>query len=309
MAIVQPATRLKLISLTALAAVLSVIFTFLGSPLLRVLHNVSATLYWVSGLLFSAVLLAAGLGPVAFMILGIWASVGAYGELERRGRAGFGSAAGATLLGTAIAVLGPLALFRALGQDLNAALKESLSGMLSRVPTTQEPTSWLAGMTIDADFLISQMPSMMAILILSSLAFALILDRRIAFMTGLRFERVASHLRLLEFRMPDWMIWIAMFSFLFSFLKVGIPLVPVVALNVFNVLLAAYFFQGLAVLESAFTTFRIGFLLRAVIYIFVVAQLFFLLSLVGLVDFWVDFRKRLRGISSPGKNRNNGEHV
>lgn len=310
MSMIQPASRLKLISMALLASVLSVVFSFLGAPLLRVLQNVGGSrFYWSSGVSIALALTLVGLGPVAFLIFAIWVSVGLYGELEVRGRVGFGPAALATLTGTAVATVGPLALFKALGYDLAEALRASLDGLLKQVPSTQEPSSWLAGVKIDADFLVGQMPSMMAILVMSSLAFALILDRRVALMTGLRFQRVASHLRLLEFRLPDGMIWIAMFSFLLSFLKVGIPSVSITALNVFNVLVAAYFFQGLAVLESVFLKYRVGFFLRTVLYVFVVGQLFFLLSLVGLIDYWVDFRRRLQGISSSGKNPYNGEHV
>ena len=310
MLIVQPASKLKLVSLALLASVLAVVFSFLGAPLLRVLHNVGGPVYyWTSGGLISLALTLVGLGPLAFLILAIWIAVGLYGEFENRGHVGFLPAAVATLAGTTVSILGPLALFKALGYDLAEALRENLDNVLKQVPSTQEPPSWLAGVKIDAEFLVGQLPSMMAILVMSSLSFALILDRRVAFLSNLRFERVAAHLRLLEFRLPDWTIWIAMLSFLLSFLKVGIPSVSTAALNTFNILVAAYFFKGLAVLESAFLKYRVGFILRMVLYVFVVGQLFFLLSLVGLIDYWVDFRRRLRGISSPEKNRNNGEHV
>ncbi len=307
---IQPASKLKLIGLAALAAVLAVVFSFLGAPLLRVLQNVGGSVfYWSSGALITLALTVTGLAPLAFLILTIWIAVGLYGELEARGYVGFWPVALATAVGTAVSTLGPLWLFRLLGIDLADAVRQSLDQVLKQVPSTQEPTSWLAGVTVDAEFLMQQLPSMMAILVLSCVAFALILDRRVAFLTNLRFERVASHMRLLEFKLPDWMIWFAMFSFLLSFLKVGIPLVSTVALNVFNVLVAAYFFQGLAILESAFLRYRVGFFVRMVIYVFVVGQLFFLLSLVGLIDYWVDFRRRFRGTSSPEKSRNNREHV
>ena len=310
MTLIQPASKLKLLLLTVVAAVLSVVFSFVGAPLLRVIHNVAGSrFYWVSGVIITLVTTLAGLGPIAFLILAIWTVVGVYGELEQRGKAGFSSAFFAVLCGTALSIFGPLLLFRVLGYSLTEALHDSLDSVLKQVPAAQEPTSWLSGVQMNADFLISQLPGMMAILVLASLAFALILDRRVAFITGLRFERVASHLRLLEFQMPDWTIWFAMFSFLLSFLKIGIPVVSAVALNVFNVLIAAYFFQGLAVLEASFLAFRIGFFLRMAIYVFVVGQLFFLLSVVGVIDYWADFRRRLRKMSTPEKARNNGEHV
>lgn len=306
----KPASRLKLFALTLLAAVLAILFSFIGAPLLRVLHNVMGSrLYWLSGLCMAGALIAAGGGPLGFLVLGLWVTIGLYGEWEKKGRAGVSRAIWAVVAGTLVSVMGPILLFRALGFDLAEALRESLGNVLKQIPSSQEPATWLSGVKIDADFLVGQMPGMMGILILTSLAFALILDRRVAFLTGLRFERVASQMRLLEFRLPDGLIWVAMISFLLSFLKVGIPLVSTIALNVFNVLVAAYFFQGLAVLETAFLALRVGFLIRMVIYVFVVGQLFFVLSLVGLIDYWADFRRRLRGISTPENGRKNGEHV
>ena len=310
MTMIRPASKNKLIALTALAAVVTVLFSFLGAPLLRVLRNVGgATLYWTSGAVATLVLAMLGLGPIAFLLIGIWVCIGVYGEFEDRGKAGFAAAFWSVFLGTVLSVAGPWLLLQWTGINLNEILHQSLDNILKQMPSTQEPSSWLSGVKIDAQFLINQLPSMMAILVLSSLAFALILDRRVAFLAGLRFERAAAGIRLLEFRMPDFMVWVAMFSFLLSFLKMDNPWVSVIALNIFTVMVGAYFFQGLAVLESAFAHYRIGFLIRLLIYVFVVGQLFFLLSVVGLVDYWVDFRRRMRGNSLPEKDQNNKEHV
>lgn len=310
MTMIQPASRNKLISLMALGAVVTILFSFLGAPLLRVLRNVGGgTLYWTSGAVATLVVTLLGLGPIAFLLIGIWVTIGVYGEFEDRGRAGFAAAFWSVFLGTVFSVVGPWLLFQMTGIDPNEILHQSLDNILKQMPSSQEPSSWLSGVKIDTQFLINQLPSMMAILILSSLAFALILDRRVAFLAGLRFERAASGIRLLEFRMPDFMIWVAMFSFLLSFLKIETPWVSVVALNIFNIMIAAYFFQGLAVLESAFAHYRVGFLIRLLIYVFVVGQLFFLLSVVGLVDYWVDFRRRMRGNSLPEGDHNKKERV
>jgi len=310
MMMIPPASKKKQIGLTALAAVVSVLFSFLGAPLLRVIRSAGgATFYWTSGAMISLALLLLGLGPFAFLLFGIWVCIGVYGELEDRGKAGFMAAFWSVFLGTVVCVAGPWILLRATGINLNEILHEKLAEVLKQTSGTESLSTWLSGVPVDADFLINQLPSMMVILILCALAFALIRDRRVAFMTGLRFERAAAGIRLLEFRMPDSMIWVAMFSFLLSFLKLGIPWVNIVALNIFNVMVAAYFFQGLAVMETAFAIYRVGFFIRLFVYIFVVGQLFFLLSLVGLVDYWVDFRKRMRGMSQPGSDRNNEEHV
>jgi hypothetical protein len=208
-----------------------------------------------------------------------------------------------------VSVLGPMAIFRSLDENWMEAFRENLQKVLGQNLPTSETTSWLSGVKVDADFLLSQMPSMIGVLIISSLAFAIVLDRRVALMAGLRYERIASGLRPLEFRIPDGFVFVAMFSFLLSFLKLGTPMVSTISMNIFNVMVGAYFFQGLAVLETAFLVFRAGFFVRAMIYVFVVGQLFFLLSIVGLVDYWVDFRQRLRGMSKSGTDSQTGEQL
>jgi uncharacterized protein YybS (DUF2232 family) len=70
-----------------------------------------------------------------------------------------------------------------------------------------------------------------------------------------------------------------------------------------------YLFQGLAVLEVSFLAFRIGTFWKVLIYVLVVGQLFFLLSAVGVIDYWVDFRQRLTKWKRPEIRQNNGDNV
>ena len=86
-------------------------------------------------------------------------------------------------------------------------------------------------------------------------------------------------------------------------------MISVVALNVFNVVMGIYFFQGLAVLEVGFLTFRIGNFTRFLVYFIIVGQLFFLLSAVGIIDYWADFRKRMGNMRSRQGSQKNGEHI
>src|SRR6185312_2927686 len=162
---------------------------------------------------------------------------------------------------------------------------------------------------VTAEGIVGQLPSMLIVVHVMSLAFALMLDRRMAQLFGLQYEKIASAIKLLDFKVPDPFIWLTMFSFLFSFVKVGPEWTSVVSLNVFNVMMGIYLFQGLAVLEVSFLAFRIGSFVRLLIYVLVVGQLFFLLSVVGVIDYWVDFRRRLRKWRANEKSRNSGENI
>ena len=66
------------------------------------------------------------------------------------------------------------------------------------------------------------------------------------------------------------------------------------SLNFVIVSVVAFFFQGLAVTEFLTKAFRFGPFSKMVLYILIVLQLAPAVVLIGLVDYWVDFRKRLR---------------
>jgi hypothetical protein len=101
-----------------------------------------------------------------------------------------------------------------------------------------------------------------------------------------------QELGLLSFKLPDSYIWIAMFSFLLSFIDIGPKQVSMVATNIVNVMVVLYFFQGLAVIEAFFSALRFGPVMRLVSYLVILLQLFVVVAAIGLIDFWVEFRKR-----------------
>lgn len=290
------------------ATLATALFVFLGTPLLRVLRNVFGPWkYWISGVLITALLLLAGPGTVimGFFLFSLWVTVGLYQEMEERGHANFWTACLSVAVGSALVILGPVLWTQALGLSLVDNLKASFEELMRMLSNGKS----LSEYGLSAEAIVNQIPSMVIVIQIASLAFALMLDRRFAVLMGLKYERIASQMRLLEFRLPDSMIWIVMFSFLLSFIKWAPPTVSVVALNVFNVMMGLYFFQGLAVMEMSFLVFRIGPILRLLIYLLVVGQLFFLLSPIGVIDYWVDFRQRLKRWKLSEKNQNNGDNV
>ncbi len=289
-------------------ALMTTIFLFLGTPLLRVLRNVfGAKKYWISGILITALLVVLNPGTVlmGFFLLSFWLSIGLYQELEEKGFANFWTACLSILVGSALIILGPYFWSQAMGLDLVGDLKTSFETMLGLLANGKN----LAELGINVDAVMSQIPSMVILVHTMGLGFALMLERRFAVLTGLRYERIASQMKLLEFRVPEIMIWLTMFSFLVSFIKGAPPTAAHVALNVFNVMMGFYFFQGLAVMEMSFLVFRVGNFMRFLIYFLVVGQLFFLLSAVGVIDYWVDFRQRLKRWKLSERNQNNGENI
>lgn len=310
MRVFPPASKSRIVVMTAVGALVTILFSFLGAPILRVVRGVGGkTLYWISGAIICGLMQMGGLGLMAPLVVGTWVCLGVYAEFEDRGRADVWAAFWSVFLGTVFCGLSFGLTVQTTGIDPSEILKQSFEPIFAQLPKENQAVSLLTGLQLDLQHFVNQLPSMAAVLVMSSLAFALILDRKMAVLTRLRFERAATGIRLLEFRIPDVFVWVVLLSFLFSFLKTGIPWQAIVALNIFNVMMAAYFFQGLAVLETAFLVFRVGTWTKALIYIFIVGQLFFLVSLVGLIDYWVDFRRRFRGIPSAEGDTKNGEQI
>jgi uncharacterized protein YybS (DUF2232 family) len=63
--------------------------------------------------------------------------------------------------------------------------------------------------------------------------------------------------------------------------------------NALNVLLVLYFFQGLGVVARFFQVIKLSSFWQGFWYIMIVFQLLLLVSVLGFIDFWIDFRERL----------------
>jgi hypothetical protein len=284
--------------------VISTLLFILGAPQ-RVLRNVFGPWkYWVTGFIITALLLANPLTLIqGYLFFAIWLTIGFYQEFEERGRANFWIAMFSVALGSGVALLGPYLWAKASGFDLPAVMRQSLDQALGQFLKGKNPSE----LGIDTQAIINLFPSMVIGTVMMALGFSLMLDRKFATLMGLRFQKVASQMRLLEFKAPDSLIWVTMIAFLFSFLK-GTPTeVSILALNVFNVVMGVYLFQGLAVLEVSFLAFRVGPIMKVLIYVLVVGQLFFLLSAVGVIDYWADFRQRLKRWKMPERSQNHGD--
>src|SRR6202000_2110615 len=81
---------------------------------------------------------------------------------------------------------------------------------------------------------------------------------------------------------PSAVIWVFILALLGAFGEFGFPNVQAVSVNILNICLMLLFFQGLAVIYRFFAVFRVNAILQFVLMIFIVGQLFLLVSLVGL---------------------------
>lgn len=273
---------------------------FLGAPILRVIRNVyRAQAYWLAGLLLCVPLMVTDGSLIGILIFSHWVMIGIFAHFEEKGQGGFYQGLGAILVSTLITWQGPVLLQKTMGLEIENSLQENLVRMVETLNQNPEQKEMFQTLGVSSESLLSQLPAILGILFLMGMGSALIFDRRVALMFGVRFERIVGTPRLLDFKVPSPFIWVFLASLALGFIQTGIsPAVNSAALNVLHFLVGVYFFQGLAITETALLIFRVGPIMKSLFYILIVGQLFFLLSLVGLADFWLDLRQRLRQKSS-----------
>lgn len=280
--------------LGAAATALLVFFVFMAGPVLKALYSlVGRRFYVLSAVVFVAPFFALQLLPLGVFSLGVWVTIGVYGWLEESGRASFWWAGLAVLAGMLAAVAGPALYIWAASVDISTLTNEVVN-QVSKMWSSQSATSLTEEekRTL-GELSLRLLPGFIGLLLMGTLGVALIFVEKFCSLFGLRYERIAGEMRLLEFRVPDLMVWITIAGLVLSVFKVGSLDLQAFAINVLILCFGAYFFQGLAVVEYAFESYQVNHFIRLLIYVFVIAQLFFLLSIVGLADFWIDVRKRL----------------
>lgn len=275
--------HLKPISMVLLASILAAFPIFFAAPILMVVINVySRRFFWLSLLAASGVLVALGLTDLAIVVIGLTLLIGVFKEIEIRTKNMFVAGLGSVVISSAVTVATTQQWLVSRGINLAAQLEKSLNLVVKQAGT---------GITEQAIERIMQgAPSIIVILFIMTLFAALLLERQ----TMIIFKLSAGYRsrNLLDFKLPDFLIWIAMFSFLFSFINTNDKTTTVVATNIFNVAFVIYFLQGLAVVESLFRVWRLGFFTRLLTYVLFIVQLFPVIALVGVVDYWADFRSK-----------------
>ncbi|MES2768383.1 MAG: DUF2232 domain-containing protein [Bdellovibrionota bacterium] len=143
-------------------------------------------------------------------------------------------------------------------------------------------------MSITLETLTHQVPSLIVTLLALNLWIAVLFDSR----AQRRMGTLRAQIEIKNFRTPDVFIWVIIVSLLFSFLKTPVPGLQEAALNVLNVSLLLYFFQGLSVLSFLMENLNFGSLLKMIVYFIFIAQLLLPICL-GILDFWLNFRNKI----------------
>lgn len=290
MVLLHDKSRLKkFFYLTVFSVFFSLWAFLLSAPFLRVLRKAFGPLaYWLLGAVFVTALIGLKMLPMAIFVASFWMTLGAYNELEQRGLSWNWSGPISIGSGLLVATLGAWLLTKnaevTLLDQLNASANEVVASIKQVNPKLE----------IDPVKLIQAIPAALISLLIVALGVSLIFESRVFRWMSLPRERVASQLKLLEYKVPEPFIWIALLGFLFSFENFGNEWLSVLGMNVTIISVVLYFFQGLSVLEVLLLAIRAGVFSRILAYFVFIMQLPMLLSMVGFIDYWVDMRRRIR---------------
>lgn len=292
----SPRKFLAIFSISVLLSLLTVVF---GAPLMRVLRiTYGALTYWLLGVAVAAFFWFIGAPALALFVGSIWMTLGVYMELERKGLRWTTSALIGIVSGCLFFAGAALINLDKVGVHDLAAAEALVKQFINDKIVAMNP-----GLQLDAGLLVQLIPSAIVTILVVALGVGLMFEKRVFSWLNLPRERVASQLKLLEFRVPDFVIWIAMIAFLLTMENFNVKALEILGLNIVNVCTVLYFFQGLAIIEVGLRSLKAGALLRAATYLLLVSQLFPAVSAIGLIDYWVDFRKRLRKMRlASGKN-------
>lgn len=99
---------------------------------------------------------------------------------------------------------------------------------------------------------------------------------------------------LRSWKSPDWFVGFFILAGLFILVKYDI--VRVLGLNLMIIVAQVYFFQGLAIIASVMTEHNWSKVIRWVIYILILSQIYIMIivTALGLFDTWFNFRKMIR---------------
>ncbi len=102
---------------------------------------------------------------------------------------------------------------------------------------------------------------------------------------------------LATWKAPERLVWVLIVSGT-AVLAPWEPL-DVIGLNILILCCLVYFFQGLSIATFFFRVKRIPLVMRALFYLLILVQQYMVVFVIalGLFDIWVDFRKRIKGIT------------
>ena len=282
----QQASNKKYFLLAAVSAAMSIIFSVMSAPFIRVLAATKSKIFWLVGVVFVSSLFFLKMNLVAIYVGAIWMTLGLYSELEKKGITWKKSGALSVLAGVLFGAVSFLSITKwSIDHELVKQVVDPLMISLKQV---------LPEENFESKAVMMFMPGLLASALVSALAVSLVFEAQIFQAFQIKRERLASGLKWLEFRLPDMFIWLSLFSFLFSVVETPYKFLQVIAINFAVISIVSFFFQGISVFEFATRIFRFGRLTKLLLYLLIITWALPVITVLGFADYWVDFRRHMR---------------
>jgi len=278
------------LALLWLASVFLTLLSFIsGAPFFRVLReNYGAKIFWISAVVTVLTLDIVGAQALSLIIGAVWMIVGVYYELEIRGVKWWSAAWISVGLSTLYSIVQGLFLMK----QAEITNSEQLSKAAHRI--IEQINTLYPQLKLNSETILYQIPSGFLAILIFALGLSIIGGPAVSKWFNLNWVRRAGHVRGLDFRVPDYLTWFGLMGLLLMLVDFKSVELSILGSSLINVLTAVYFFQGLAIFEVFLIAIRAGPFTRLFSYFLIVGNLFFILSLIGFIDFWIDFRRRLR---------------
>lgn len=281
----------KILALSAIAAIATLLFSIMGAPFLRVLSSASRRwVFWGVGTLLVSVLFFAELNVEGIFIGSVWSTLGAYSEIEKMGFNWKNNFFVSLLVGALFVAISTLIVFHA---GLSSAAAETAIQQITG-PIIELLNQAFPEKKFEPTSLFPYFPGGVLASLMLSLSAGLAFETQIFRVFQIRRERIVAGLRWLDFKLPDWFIWTSMVGLFLALVEVGLPaFLEVIGLNILFVAGAAFFIQGLVVFEYASRLYKFGPLFKISMYMLIMFWAMPAVVILGLSDYWVDFRTRM----------------
>lgn len=282
----QASDNKKYLLLAAVSAAMSIVFSIMSAPFIRVLASTKSKIFWLVGLVFVSSLFFLKMNLVAIYVGAVWMTLGLYSELEKKGITWKKSGILSVLSGVMFGVVAFLSITKwSVDHELYKQVVDPLMVSLKQI---------LPEENFETKAVMMFMPGLLASALISSLAVSLVFEAQIFQAFHIKRERFASGLKWLEFRLPDMFIWVSLFAFLFSAVETPFQFLQVIAINFAVISIVSFFFQGISVFEFATRIFRFGRISKLLLYLLIFTWALPVITVLGFADYWVDFRRHMR---------------
>lgn len=258
-----------------------------GIPLKALRRDLGRVGYWCLGIATVGLLFAVDFKAFSAFYLSLVLLVGLFAEWEELGMSLMASAFFSVVTTVLVSAAGVALWISRIGAQWKDLIITRIDDAMKLSATAS-----LGELTVNSNDLLLQLPSIFIVLWLLTLYFAVMLDRKPVMQSRHAQYEVSFREELARINIPNAVIWVFILALLGAFGEFGKLGLQAAAVNVLNVCMVLFVFQGLAVIFRCFTVFRVGFIWQALAMVILVSQLW-LVGLLGLVDHWVDFRTRL----------------